>query len=148
MRKSKSSLFLMELIVVIFFFALTSAVCLQIFVKAHNIAANAEALNHASLYATNIGEVFYSCEGDVDKFAGMIKRGNVVGKISETETGKFEASYDADFNVTDEASKYSLVFTIDDSDTTVYCDFKFIDTLTGDVLFVQRFSKHKALRSN
>lgn len=59
MKKSKSSLFLMELIIVIFFFSLTSAVCLEIFVKAHLVGENTKDLNNAVLYAENAGELFY-----------------------------------------------------------------------------------------
>lgn len=58
MKKSKSALFLMELIIVIFFFALTSAVCMQVFVKAHTIDVNTQNLNNAVLWSTNAAEVF------------------------------------------------------------------------------------------
>lgn len=64
MRKSKSSLFLMELIIVIFFFSLTSAVCLQVFVKAHLVDKESMHLSAASLMATNVGECFYNFHGD------------------------------------------------------------------------------------
>ncbi len=59
MQKSKSALFLMELIIVIFFFALTSAVCLKVFVKAHAVARETEGLNAAILWADNAAECFY-----------------------------------------------------------------------------------------
>ena len=64
MKKSKSSLFLMELIVVIFFFALTSAVCLQIFVQAHNYSKMTDELNDAILCCENVGEIFYEYKED------------------------------------------------------------------------------------
>ena len=67
MQKSKSALFLMELIIVIFFFALTSAVCLQVFVKAHLVAKETKGLNYAVLWADNASECFYEFGDDEEK---------------------------------------------------------------------------------
>lgn len=64
MQKSKSALFLMELIIVIFFFALTSAVCLQVFVKAHDIATETKSYNYAVMWADNACECFYEYGSD------------------------------------------------------------------------------------
>lgn len=47
MRQSKSSLFLLELMIAILFFALASSVCLQIFVKSYKVSQSSENLNHA-----------------------------------------------------------------------------------------------------
>ena len=41
----RSSLFLLELMIAILFFCLASAVCVQIFVKAHTISRETEELN-------------------------------------------------------------------------------------------------------
>ena len=43
----RSSLFLLELIIAILFFSLTSAVCVQIFVRAHLISRQTQELNMA-----------------------------------------------------------------------------------------------------
>lgn len=59
MRKSKSSLFLMELIIVVLFFALTSAVCLQVFVKAHSVDRETKNINQAIMWGDNLSELFY-----------------------------------------------------------------------------------------
>lgn len=62
MNHSKSSLFLMEMIIVILFFSLAASVCLQIFVKAHLYGRDTEELNTAVLLAENAGELFYEYE--------------------------------------------------------------------------------------
>lgn len=67
MKKSKSSLFLMELIIVIFFFTLTSAVCLQVFVEAHFVAEKTKGMNQAILWADNAAECFYEFGEDFEK---------------------------------------------------------------------------------
>lgn len=58
MKSSKSSLFLMELIIAILFFALASAVCIQLFVKAHVLGKNTTEENHALLLCQNLSEIF------------------------------------------------------------------------------------------
>ncbi|MBP5453505.1 MAG: hypothetical protein J6Y09_02690 [Lachnospiraceae bacterium] len=73
MQKSKSALFLMELIIVIFFFALTSAVCLQVFVKAHLVAKETKGLNYAVLWADNASECFYEFGDDEEKINDTLK---------------------------------------------------------------------------
>ena len=73
MQKSKSALFLMELIIVIFFFALTSAVCLQVFVKAHLVANDTKGLNYAVLWADNACECFYEYGDDEEQINATLK---------------------------------------------------------------------------
>lgn len=66
MRKkyeSKTSLFLIELIIVILFFSITSAICIQIFVKSHTLSNKSINSNHAQLLIQNVTEVFYSENG-------------------------------------------------------------------------------------
>ena len=55
-RRHRSSLFLLELILVIFFFSLASAVCIQLFVKAHLTEQETKALNHAIPLAESAAE--------------------------------------------------------------------------------------------
>ncbi|MCR5117669.1 MAG: hypothetical protein K6A97_09205 [Lachnospiraceae bacterium] len=59
MKKSKTALFLMEMIVIMFFFSLTAAVCIRVFVKAHLVGRDTKELNNAVLIAENAGELFY-----------------------------------------------------------------------------------------
>ena len=53
-NSSKSSLFLIELILAIFFFIIAMAVCLQLFVKAHTLSNDTISMNHAVLWTQNI----------------------------------------------------------------------------------------------
>lgn len=63
MKHSRSSLFLMELIIAILFFSLTGAVCIQLFVKAHLISRSTIELNHAIVQAQNLAEIWLSTDG-------------------------------------------------------------------------------------
>ncbi|MGN0279708.1 MAG: hypothetical protein ACI4C4_10190 [Lachnospiraceae bacterium] len=58
MKSSKSSLFLMELILSILFFALASTACVQLFVKAHLLGIETEEENHALLLCQNLSEIY------------------------------------------------------------------------------------------
>lgn len=62
MQKSKAGLFLMELLIALLFFAITGAVCLSLFVGAHNINTLSENTARASVLLTNYGERFYNSD--------------------------------------------------------------------------------------
>lgn len=64
MQNSRASLFLMELMISILFFSLSSAVCIQLFVKAHTINETTEDKSNATLIAQDICEYFHHCGGD------------------------------------------------------------------------------------
>lgn len=67
MRHSKTSLFLMELIIAILFFSLSGTVCIQLFAKAHIISRNTVDQNNAITQAQNLAEGWLSLEGDLQK---------------------------------------------------------------------------------
>lgn len=54
---TRSSLFLMELIVAILFFSLASAVCLRMFTKSHQLSTEAATQNHAVNQTGNVTEL-------------------------------------------------------------------------------------------
>lgn len=64
MRNSQASLFLMELMISILFFSISSAVCIQLFVKAHTINQTTEDKSNATLIAQDICEYFHYSNGD------------------------------------------------------------------------------------
>lgn len=66
-KSSKSGLFLMEMILSILFFSLSSAVCIQLFVKSHLISRQSVDLNCAVEYCQNVAEAFYGCNGNLDE---------------------------------------------------------------------------------
>ena len=71
----KSSLFLMELIFTILFFALASAVCMQLFARAHTLQTDTEDLNQSLLLAQSAAEAFESTGGDLNAFAEIFPEG-------------------------------------------------------------------------
>jgi len=70
---SGSGLFLIELLFGLLIFALTAAVCLQIFVGSHRISNESNRLNHAVVMAQNGAECFKASGGDLRDTAMLIK---------------------------------------------------------------------------
>lgn len=73
MKHSKTSLFLMELIISILFFTISGAVCVQLFVKAHQISTNSVSLNHSMRWCENIAELLQAYEGDLAKVVSVLE---------------------------------------------------------------------------
>ena len=70
MNSSKSSLFLMELILSILFFSLASAVCVQLFVKSHLISRQSTDLTNSVNLAQDVAEIYtgvLDCDNYLDK---------------------------------------------------------------------------------
>lgn len=112
MRKSKSALFLMELIIVIFFFAMTGAVCLQLFVKAHLIDVRTRNLNSAIRLAENTGELFYEYASQ-NAFDESVIKQDVPEGLSVTLTQRSDDAFlYLDYVCTNENNEeiYSITF--------------------------------------
>lgn len=67
MKSSKSSLFLMELIISILFFSMTSAACIQLFVKAHLLNVKTTEQNQTVMWTQNLAELWRAYDGDMLK---------------------------------------------------------------------------------
>ena len=75
MNNSKSGLFLMELIIAILFFSLTSAVCIRLFAHSHIINRETVNLNNAVTHAQNLAECWYANEGNVKAMQSQLNNG-------------------------------------------------------------------------
>ena len=117
MRKSKSALFLMELIIIIFFFALTSAVCLRVFVTAHMKASETKGLNYAILWADNAYECFREYKDDTEMVEHTLA--------------------DA-FALTD----YSYALSFSEDDDFVYMDYSFYEEDDHTLIYSYTFKQH------
>lgn len=78
--KNRTSLVLMEQLVMVLIFALAAALCLGVFVKADQISQETQRRDEAVLLAQNGAEVLKSCAGDAEKAARILGG-------SPTETG-------------------------------------------------------------
>ncbi|MCR5268475.1 MAG: hypothetical protein K6E16_08160 [Lachnospiraceae bacterium] len=90
--KSKTSLFLMELIIVILFFSIASAVCMQLFAKSHTIGKQTQELNHAVAIAQSYAEVMRGTDGSMESILAAFPD-------AVAEDNYFEVFYDEQFQV-------------------------------------------------
>ena len=66
MKSSRSSLFLMELIISILFFSLSSAACIQLFVKAHVLDIRTREQNQTVIWSQNLASLWQAEDGDLN----------------------------------------------------------------------------------
>ncbi len=95
--KSKTSLFLMELIITILLFAACGAVCVKLFVTSYVMTVDTTELNESVSIAQGFAEVMRGTDGDIDSvlehYPSAVRGGD----------GFFEVFYNEDFEVCDYA---------------------------------------------
>lgn len=89
--KSKTSLFLMELIITILFFSICSGICMQLFVRSHLISKQTWELNKAVEKAQGFAEVMRGTDGTIEEMLEVYPDGVRGGEAY------FSVFYDSDF---------------------------------------------------
>lgn len=89
---SRSGLVLIEMIIAIAFFSVSSAVCISLFVQSHLVSAQTRNLNRAVSAAQSAAECFKAADGDIGAAAGLL---SAVGT-----DGGFTLYYDREWNRT------------------------------------------------
>lgn len=72
----------MELLISLLFFAFAGAICLQLFVGAHNFNLASTRIGKVSVLMTNYGETFYSLDS-YDDISGTLYYNENINKCSE-----------------------------------------------------------------
>ena len=67
-KSNGTHLILMELMMVLFFFAICGSILLQVFVKAHNISAKAREMTETKNYVTQAAELIEAGAYDIEDF--------------------------------------------------------------------------------
>lgn len=91
-RTPKSGLFLIELVVIILFFAITSAICANLFVNAHLLGVESKELNLAVIQVQTVAESVKKAQGDTKELAKLLK--------TPLRDGKIAIYYDENWNTT------------------------------------------------
>lgn len=71
--RSKSSLFLIELVIVILVFSLSAAVCLRLFFQSRQISDQSRNISEASLAVQSVADIYKGSNGDFNKTADFLK---------------------------------------------------------------------------
>lgn len=77
--KNRTSLVLMEQLIMVLVFALAAALCLNFFVKADHISRETARRDEAILMAQNSAQVLKACAGDAEKAAQILS-----GQVTDT----------------------------------------------------------------
>jgi len=77
--RSKASLFMLELIVVIAVFSVSSAICLRIFFRSHEMTIESRNLSHASIEVQSAADCYKSAKGRIKTAANLLG-----GKIDQS----------------------------------------------------------------
>ena len=88
--RSKSSLFLTEMIISVLFFSIAAACCIQIFVRAHFVSQNSENLNYAQNLASGMVESMMASDGEYSEIRQYFPTADINGNtitVYMTNTG-------------------------------------------------------------
>ena len=107
---SRTVLFLMELILAVLLFSLSSVLCIQMFMKSHTLSKNSVELNQSILWAQNVSEAFYGGNGNKELLTGLFPESTLV-MINDTDY-EFIISFDENF----EPIHSNLISALPDSD--------------------------------
>ena len=153
-QHNKTSLFLMELIISILFFAVSGAICVRLFVSAHLLSEKSVNINNACLWTQNVSEVFQGKHGNLHAIADFYADTSIVLVSYEDnpEIGTLVMLFDENFEPIDypssdgaaEGADYELILSISQlpaaeiySDTQA--DYSSIegDALLGEILILK-----------
>lgn len=141
MRHSKTGLFLMELIIVICFFALTSAISLQVFVKAHSFDVATENMLNSVIWADNVSEIFYEYGSNPEAMASMLAPENTYLINSKTIVFYLDKEYEpVAINSDDTHFTASVFFKAEGSLDTM--SFMFKDVKKQKEIYNFKYQRH------
>ena len=80
---SKTSLFLMEMIFVLLFLALSSAACIRIFAAAKKNHIQAQEWRHIQTLTTSVGEILEDSDGTAKSFVSLFPDGQIQDNLIE-----------------------------------------------------------------
>ena len=80
---SKTSLFLMEMIFVLLFLALSSAACIRLFAAAKKNHIRAQEWRHIQTLTTSVGEILEDSDGTAKSFVSLFPDGQIQDNLIE-----------------------------------------------------------------
>ena len=127
MTKSKSGLFLMELIIAICFFAVASGICVQLFASAYTISRRGEGMQMAVMHSQSAISVFRHTRADIDEMAHFL-----YGQIAGNE---IIVSFDDNWVITNVEPRYIMTIRVDKVQVPALADIQVYDTRMEEELY-------------
>ena len=127
MSRSKSGLFLMELIIAIAFFAVSSAVCVQLFAMAHNLSSRSVGMQMAVMNAQSAAESFKLTGGDIDSMTYVLQASVIDGRIV--------AGFDENWNMASSDVRFEMIIETDTSTALATATISVTDNVMDEELY-------------
>ncbi|MBR4670923.1 MAG: hypothetical protein IKO84_10010 [Butyrivibrio sp.] len=149
-NNARSSLFLMELIIAVFFFSLAAAVCIRLFASAHLTAEKTTNLSHATVWSQNLAEAFYAKQGDVSEIS---KTYPTAFTTPDTVILFFDKNWNLSVDSTKDASYEAILITSKKEASEVYGDVSEYNTdyegyaMVGDIAVIDIRKTNEVLSS-
>ncbi len=137
-RARPSSLFLIEIIFSILFFAVASSVCVQILAKAHTMSQEARNLNFAVIECSSAAEILTAGESKADAESLISGYYN----YAKTEDGKITVFFDDSFSeCTKKDGAYILTCSLSENGKMLDADIV-LNTAAGDEIYSLKTGHH------
>ena len=124
----------MELIIAICFFAVASAICVQLFAHAHTLSQKSKGMQMAVLNAQSVAEGFRGLDGNIEALAG-------IWQVSAVDDG-FTAWFDDDWANVTYSSRFKMSVAVDSSVVPATINVNVTDTVLDTVLYYVRLSRY------
>ena len=145
-RAQSSSLFLMELILAILFFSITSAVCVQFFVKSHLLSQESQVLTQAVNECSTIAEILRTSDSLFS--AEQLIAQEYPDHYGETDSGEPVLYFDEDFAECSASEHiYKIVLSLDETDDMLTADMNVIKSSDSSVIYQLQTQHHIARRT-
>lgn len=131
MRKqsnSGSKLFLTELMIAIFFFAVISAICIQAFSEAHRRSMESEELTQSINVVSNTAEYFMVWNGAIESWQEVFPEGS-------WEADEFQMEFDKSFTPVPADGEYLLQMKLGEKDSLKTADIAVKKSKTGRIVY-------------
>lgn len=140
MRKQhapKATLFLMELVIVIFFFSICAAICVNVFGSAQQMADNSKNLSRAAEEARSAASCYKAAEGDLEETALLLNGISMEDSVL--------AYFDEKWNRTDDSEAAQYAMQLKQREVSGEADIYILhlDTAADNIIFSIPVKTHK-----
>lgn len=136
-RETPSGMFMMEMIMVVFFFILCASTCILVFVKANNMSRQAKDLNQSVLMAESIAEV-WKAEGE----EGLAEKTGA--QVHSGTAQQYDVFWNRDWNPVPDGTDaaYRADITLSEEDGMSYAEVVISKTEDSNVVFELKTQKY------
>ena len=104
-RTPKSGLFLLEMVILILFFSIASAICVNLFVKEHVLSTQSRDLGTAVQQVQTVAETYKAVNGDTSQMTQLLA-------LAEEDGGKLALYYNKEWQIQQDSNDAVYTLTV------------------------------------